>query len=46
MNGAWYEPERDVWYPAQWDWEGIYASKPSSLDLVNEQKHRKSPRIK
>lgn len=35
INGAWYEKDRDVWYPCQWTWEGTYASRPSSLDLVN-----------
>lgn len=35
INGAYYDEESDVWYPAQWDWNGLYAHKPSALDLVN-----------
>lgn len=35
INGAWYEEDRDVWIPAQWDFQGHFASKQSALDLVN-----------
>ena len=34
-NGSWYEPDRDVWVPCQWDFQGYFANKPSALDLVN-----------
>ena len=36
INGAYYERETDIWYPLQWDWNGQYATHPSSSDLVNE----------
>ena len=35
INGAVYEPVDDVWWPYQWDANGNYAFKPSSLDLKN-----------
>ena len=35
INGAYYSEDDDTWYPSQWDSQGMYASKPSSLDLVN-----------
>jgi hypothetical protein len=38
INGAWYDDERDVWYPCQWGWDGRYAEKASGLDLINKSK--------
>jgi len=35
LNGAYYDPDTDVWYPCQWDMSGVYGSRKSSLDLVN-----------
>ena len=35
INGAYYDEDSDVWWPCQWAFNGQYASKPSSLDLVN-----------
>ncbi len=35
LNGAYYDESSDVWFPAQWSFDGGYAQKPSSLDLVN-----------
>lgn len=35
INGAYYDEDSDVWWPCQWDFQGQYSSKPSSLDLVN-----------
>ncbi len=35
INGAYYDEDSDVWWPCQWDFQGHYSSKPSSLDLVN-----------
>ena len=34
-NGAYYAEDIDVWFPIQHDMNGFYASKPSSLDIVN-----------
>lgn len=34
-NGAWLEPDREVWIPAQWDFQGMYTDKPTALDLIN-----------
>ena len=36
INGAYYDPDSDVWYPVQWDWAGRYSSKQTALDLVNK----------
>lgn len=36
INFAWYEPDRDIWYPAQVDWNGRYTDKPCGLDLINK----------
>ena len=35
INGAYYDEDSDVWWPCQWSFNGRYADKPSSLDLVN-----------
>ena len=35
VNGAYYEPSEDVYYPCSWDFTGQYADKRSALDLVN-----------
>lgn len=35
INGAYYDEESEVWWPCQWDFQGNYADKKSSLDLVN-----------
>lgn len=35
INGAYYEPQDDVWYPCQWDWNGYFSDKKSACDLVN-----------
>ena len=35
INGAYHDPDTDVWYPCQWDMSGVYGSRKSSLDLVN-----------
>jgi hypothetical protein len=35
INGAYHEPDDDVWYPIQWDWNGHYTDKKSASDLVN-----------
>ena len=35
INGAYYESSEDIWYPCQWDHTGIYGSRPSALDLIN-----------
>lgn len=35
VNGAYYSEDSDVWFPAQWGWDGAYAHKKSALDLVN-----------
>lgn len=42
-NGAYYEKETDIWYPLQWDWNGQYATHPSSSDLVNEKPQYPEP---
>ena len=35
INGAYHEPDDDVWYPVQWDWNGFYSDKKSAVDLIN-----------
>lgn len=35
INGAYYEPSEDIWYPCSWDFTGQYSDKRSALDLVN-----------
>lgn len=35
INGAYYDPCDDVWYPCQWSSTGVYGTKKSALDLVN-----------
>ncbi len=35
INGSYYDPDDDIWYPVQWDSAGMYAAKRSGLDLVN-----------
>jgi len=34
-NGSYYDEDSDVWWPVQHSFNGRYADKPSSLDLVN-----------
>ena len=41
INGAYYEPQDDVWWPVQWDWNGSYGNKQSALDLVNDEPAKK-----
>ena len=41
INGAWYEDDRDVWYPCQWGWNGDYSEKKCALDLINKGSHDK-----
>jgi hypothetical protein len=35
INGAYHEDINDIWYPVQWGKNGMYANKPSKLDLIN-----------
>jgi len=35
LNGCYYDEDSDVYWPCQWTFDGKYADKPSSLDLVN-----------
>lgn len=35
INGAYFDPDDDIWYPVQWDTCGMYGDKRSTLDLVN-----------
>lgn len=35
INGAWYNEDRDVWFPAQWDIDGRFGQYRCKLDLVN-----------
>ena len=35
INGAYYNSDQDVWYPCQWDINGLYSDKHSQLDIVN-----------
>ena len=37
LNGAYYDPCDDVWYPCQWGMSGEYGARKSALDLVNRQ---------
>ena len=37
VNGAYYDPCDDVWYPCQWGMSGEYGARKSALDLVNRQ---------
>ena len=34
-NGAYYESSEDVWYPCQWNFDGMYGDKPTAVDLIN-----------
>jgi len=35
LNGAYYDPSDDVYYPCQWSISGEYGTRKSALDLVN-----------
>ena len=34
-NGAYYDPDDDVWYPCQWGPNGMYGDRNCAIDLVN-----------
>ena len=35
INGAYYDPDDDVWYPCQWGPDGKYGDRNCAIDLVN-----------
>lgn len=40
INGAYYEPEDDVWYPCQWGINGVFGARDSGLDLINVSEYK------